>query len=198
MASKKGWQNETSTTTIHYRYKLTPTVENMTMGTTTISLSGINGITAGEITNVKLFEDMDGNGTTTTSSWGSSGTTTPGVIVYTYDYSGDAAQSIAIDSSNSIYAAGYYTNEATADNDWMVRKYDSNGKTYDGVSSRNSQMPGNGAAYNATTTISGGGGTGTGTITFATSTSYLISTTTDFLVELTVNPINEGDYMTMD
>jgi len=39
---------------------------------------------------------------------------------------------ITIDPAGSIYVAGYYYNLANTDNDWMIRKYDSNGDLADG------------------------------------------------------------------
>jgi hypothetical protein len=63
------WSTESSTTTIHYRYNVTPP-EGITLnlGTTTIDLSAIAGVNTGDITGVKLYYDGNSDGTVNSST----------------------------------------------------------------------------------------------------------------------------------
>ncbi len=62
------------------------------------------------------------------TAWGDNG-----MIIYSSSGShNDYAQAIALDSGGSIYVGGYYYNIANSDPDWMVRKYDADGKLCNG------------------------------------------------------------------
>ncbi|KKW12701.1 MAG: hypothetical protein UY51_C0001G0001, partial [Candidatus Jorgensenbacteria bacterium GW2011_GWB1_49_9] len=45
-----------------YQYKVVPAGENMSLTTTTISITQVNGFTSGNITNAKLYMDLNDNG----------------------------------------------------------------------------------------------------------------------------------------
>jgi len=122
------WPGETSTTTIHYSYSLLAEGEDITLGETVFNLSGINGVVTGDVSDVTMFVDRDGDGEFNPfwlyPEWGDSDT---GAVIIESDDGGDVVNDIAIDSSNAIYAVGNYYSTTYSDNDWMIRKYDANG-----------------------------------------------------------------------
>ncbi|OGZ34600.1 MAG: hypothetical protein A2Y98_00340 [Candidatus Portnoybacteria bacterium RBG_19FT_COMBO_36_7] len=260
---------DTSTSTIHYRYKLTPTAESMRISTTTISLSDISQITANDISSAKLWIDGNSDGATTTApNWGTGliggdgtgwadatyervqsltshnnklyaglGQTAGDAEVWEYNGSSwtkiggdgtgwadstyEVVQSLA--SHNNKLYAGLGENAGEAEvweydgSSWTKIGGDGIGwadSTYEyifSLASHNNKLYAGLALtagdaevweYNGDFELFGFGNIvvsgDSGRIDFATSTSYIISTTTEFLVELTVNPIEAGDSMTMD
>ncbi len=141
--------------------------ENMNVGTTTFNLSNVNGVQAGDVTSAKLFCDIDDNGIVNSSStdWSKVSQITAGTIASDGTTTIDFIYSM-INVNSTLYIG---TNEASSAE---VYKYN-----YEG------QINGYGKVA-----ISGT----TGTITFATSSTYTISTTTDFLIELTVTNLETG------
>ncbi len=56
------WDVLSSTTSVHYRYRLQVAGEHVSIATTTFSISGISGVDASNFSTMRLFEDGDNNG----------------------------------------------------------------------------------------------------------------------------------------
>ncbi|HAM88042.1 MAG: hypothetical protein US83_C0001G0013 [Candidatus Falkowbacteria bacterium GW2011_GWC2_38_22] len=105
-----------------YRWRVTPAGETINLGTTTLSLPGLSGFSAGDFSDVVIYYDANGNGELTDGAWGDGGS---GMINYDSGSSQmDIAVSIVIDQENNIYVAGY---QGSNGNDWAIRKYTSAG-----------------------------------------------------------------------
>jgi hypothetical protein len=150
-----------ATTSVHYRYQLTSSGEDVNVGTTTINLTGVYGVSAGDITGAKLYVDINGNGVASTSigeytgtSFSTPGDTYPAGIAYgegffwisdgdhkkVYKYQTDGTYtgtSFDTNTSGSTYPLGiaYYNGFLwiTDVNQEEVYKYQTDG-TYTGTS----------------------------------------------------------------
>jgi len=98
---------------VFFRYRAAPTGESMNMTTTTVSITQSSGFSSGNITNAKLFMDLNGNGSFDANEpqLGSVGTTIisngSGTIVFGGSWQATTTRDIILQADVSNIQSGY-------------------------------------------------------------------------------------------